>query len=294
MARALWRRLAALAFVTSVFAGLVGCGGDSTPSASPTGTATSPSDTGEAGYPSSLVVMGHSLATAYNSDPDQPGVEVRANSWATGTNPEVESVYLRILAENSSVEGQAYNVAQGGATVDDLAQQATQAVAREPDLVLVQIGENDVSCPATKADLKSFRAHFQSALEVLAEGLPTSRIFVVSQFGRPTTYATALTEAERELIGGSGPCDVLDLRGRLVPAKAARLEETIRAYNAQLAAACKRFRQCHDDDRAFADVKIAREYLSSDLEHLSVEGLAEAAAVAWTALGRAGLVPSSG
>jgi hypothetical protein len=38
------------------------------------------------GDPSSIAVLGHSGATGENSDPQQPGVEVRANSWATGSN----------------------------------------------------------------------------------------------------------------------------------------------------------------------------------------------------------------
>lgn len=309
MAGAFWRRLVGLACVTSVaalFAGAVGCSGDTTSPAevAATGTtettetgvstSTAPSPSGESGYPNSLVVLGHSGAIAYNSDPDQPGVEVRSNSWATGTNPEVNSVYQRILAENPAVEEHAFNVAQGGATVDDLRIQANQAIDREADLILIQIGENDVDCPATKDGLESFRTSFEAALEVIAQGLPNSRIFVVSQFGRPRTYAIALTPAEREFIGGTGPCDVLNFSGRLVPAKAARLENTVDAYNAQLAAACKRFQQCQYDGGAFANVRIRREYLSSDFEHLSVEGLAKAADVAWTALERAGVVPRSG
>ena len=92
-----------------------------------------------------------------------------------------------------------------------------------------------------------------------------------SQFGRPRTYATALTSAEREFVGGTGPCDVLSFSGRLVPAEAARLENTIDAYNAQLAAACKRFPECRYDGGAFAHVRVRREYLSSDFEHFSVE-----------------------
>jgi hypothetical protein len=315
VARDRWRRLVELACVTSVaglFAGVVGCSGDSTPTpevaatgttettetGASTSTAPSPSGKTDSGYPNSLVVLGHSGATGYNSDPDQPGVELRTNSWATGTNPEVNSVYLRILAKNPTVEGHAFNLAQGGATIDDLVAQARQAVARKPDLIpdviLIQIGDNDVVCPATKDDLKRFRTTFESALELLAEALPSSHMFVVSQFGRPATYATALTSAEREFIGGTGPCDVLDFSGRLVRAKAARLEDTIHDYDAQLAAGCGRFRQCRYDEGAFANVRVRREYLSSDFDHLSVEGLAKAAAVAWTALERAGVVPRSG
>ncbi len=36
-------------------------------------------------------MIGHSGATGYDSDPTRPGVDVTANSWATGTNPSVDS-----------------------------------------------------------------------------------------------------------------------------------------------------------------------------------------------------------
>ena len=111
-----------------------------------------PSADSYVGYPSSIVVLAHSGATGENSDPSRPGVEVRANSWATGTNPAINSVYLRILAKNAGIKGHNVNLAQGGATVHDLVRQAQAAVALEPkpDLVLIQIMDNDLVCPARR------------------------------------------------------------------------------------------------------------------------------------------------
>jgi hypothetical protein len=43
--------------------------------------------------------MFHEAATRGWSE--QPGVEVRENSWATGTNPAVNNLYLRIVAGSS-------------------------------------------------------------------------------------------------------------------------------------------------------------------------------------------------
>ena len=42
------------------------------------------------------------------------------NSWATGTNPAVDSVYLRILARNPKIRGHNVNLAQDSATVRQL------------------------------------------------------------------------------------------------------------------------------------------------------------------------------
>jgi hypothetical protein len=246
------------------------------------------------GYPSSIAVLGHSGPTGYNSDPRRPGAVLRANSWATGTNPAVKSVYLRILAENPRIRGRNFNLAQGGATVRQLVLQAQRAVSLRPtpDLVLIQIMDHDIVCPARARDYARFRSTFVSALEVLARGAPESSFFVVSQFGSPSTYAKALTGAQRRRFGGGrGPCEFLDSAGRVVPRKLARLDRVIHGYEAQLRAGCTRFDQCRYDGGAFGRIVDRREYISRDLNHLSVKGHAKAAAVAWAALKRAGLVP---
>ena len=49
-----------------------------------------------------IAVIGHSGATGYNS-PGTGGDE-RANSWATGTNPKVASIYQRLLATHPALE----------------------------------------------------------------------------------------------------------------------------------------------------------------------------------------------
>jgi hypothetical protein len=77
-------------------------------STSSSSAATAPDET-DSPYPDSIVVLGHSGATGANSD--NRGVDVKANSWATGTNPEVESIYLRVLALNPAVEGNNTNLA---------------------------------------------------------------------------------------------------------------------------------------------------------------------------------------
>lgn len=77
-------------------------------------------------------------------------------------------------------QGRNFNLAEAGARVRHLVLQAERAVALnpKPELVVIQIMYNDVACPVSARDLSGFRAH-----EVLAEGLPESRVFVVSQFG---------------------------------------------------------------------------------------------------------------
>ena len=256
-----------------------------------------PSANAYVGYPNSIAVLGHSGATGENSDPSRPGVEVRANSWATGTNPAVNSVYLRILAKNPAIKGHNVNLARGSATVHVLVRQAQRAVALEPkpDLVLIQIMDADIVCPAKASDYSAFRSTFVTALKLLAQGAPESSIFVVSQFGSDVPSAVRmLSPAERRRFGGTGPCAFLDPQGRLVPKEAAQLEKIIHGYTAQLETGCKLVAQCRYDGGAFGRVVNKRAYWNAGVDHLSIKGHAKAAAVAWAAMKRAGLVPRSG
>ena len=86
-------------------------------------------------------------------------------------------------------------------------------------------------------------------------------------------------------------CDFLDPAGRVVQSRLARLEAIIQRYEAQLAATCKVFPRCRYDGGAFGRIVDKREYWSQDLNHFSVRGHAKAAAVAWAALRRVGLIP---
>ena len=271
-----------------------------TPTPAPTETEAEPPPpvdrTPHKGYPSSIAVLGHSGATGESSDPSLPlGTDAPENSWATGTNPDVNSVYLRILEENPAIGGNNFNLAEGGSTVDDLGIQAGEAVRLEPtpELFLIQSMDNDIVCPATQADYEDFGSRFVSALQVLSEGAPGSRIFVTSQFGRPSRYARIFTREEAQSMGGTDPCDLWDLDGRLLPKNIDRLEEIIRGYEEQAEAGCRQVALCEYDEGAFSRAVDIREYLAQDQAHLSIEGHAAAAEIAWSALQQAHLVPRS-
>ncbi len=260
------------------------------------GAASAAGERADSRYPNSIVVLGHSGATGYDSDPRRPRTDVWANSWATGTNPAVKSVYLRILAASPAIRGHNVNLAEDGANVRMLVAQAGKAVALkpEPELVLIQIMDNDIVCPATSRDFAAFRTAFASALAVIARGAPRARMFVVSQFGSPGTYAKALTLDQRRSSGGTGPCAFLDPSGRVVPKELARLEQIIHGYESQLAAGCRRFVNCRYDGGAFGRVVDQPQFISRDLNHFSIRGHAKAAGVAWSALKSVGIIPRSG
>ena len=90
-----------------------GCGGGSTeatPSATPSPT---PTDSRTIG----LLAIGHSGLTGYASG-SSLNVDVRENSWATGTNPVVNSIYQRLIKVAPEFTGKVENVGVDGSTVD--------------------------------------------------------------------------------------------------------------------------------------------------------------------------------
>jgi len=294
------RRPATLVLVLAV---LAGCGGaDHKPATSSKAPATATAETASpatpkrwtTGYPNSIAVLGHSGSTGESSDPEKaPHVETRENSWATGTNPAVDSVYSRILARNPAIEGHVLSLSEGGADIAQVSRQAESLLERGgADLILVQVMDNDITCPLEQDALTEFSGRLTTMLEDLATGAPGSRTFLVSQFGSPLTNARTVPQAERAQQAGTGPCDFITRSGGIAAAKVARLEKAIHAYERALEDACRRVLNCTYDGGAFGRTKDRREYTSSiDPDHFSVKGHAKAAAVAWAALRRAHLVP---
>ena len=280
----------------------VACGGSSssgtTKSAStPAATQVSVTVKPMPGYPASVVILGDSRGTGDDSDPARPQADVPSNDWATGTNPAVDSVYLRLLARDPAIKGHSYNLAQDGTGVDALANnQAPRAVklTPAPQLFLISTGGNDITtCPAKARDVKAYGAALAKALSALASGAPQSHTFIVSQWGNPATYANALPTPDRQQVMGNEPpsCTFFDSNGQVMPKKMAQLEAAIHAYDAEAQAVCARFSHCRYDGGAFGHVVDRLSYFSENLSELSIAGHAEAAAVAWAAMQRAGIIP---
>ncbi len=89
------------------------------------------------GYPDSIAGLGDSITRAVNSDAlgDRP-----ENSWVTGTNASVDSIYSRLLAVHPAIAGNRFNEAVSGARMTDLNSQVQNAVAAGAELVMVFMG----------------------------------------------------------------------------------------------------------------------------------------------------------
>jgi hypothetical protein len=253
-------------------------------------------------YPSAITVIGGIDALAPGSDPKHPFRVAPQNSWATGTNPAVKSVYLRLLAADPSIKGHTTNLAQDGALLTDVAAQVRRAAALtpKPDLVLVQAGSSDIKCDGQDAShYPAFRAAFSAMLSQLTEALPNARIFVVGEWGSISSYVKTmlgLSFAARETHAGKGPCSLFapassPSPGSVVPAHVAYLTKTLKGYDAQRAAACAQYPQCRYDGGAAERLVTTAGDLSPRYDHLSIAGNAKLAALEWAALRRLHVIP---
>jgi len=288
-----FRMLGALMAV--VLAGCTGSGSTTgaTSSSTPIATAapvvsTQPSVSPTVSGPVGVAVLGHSGATGFNSDPDHPGEDAEANSWATGTNPEVQSIYLRTLAADSNVQGHATNLAIHGTDVNGLIRQATDLVSRTPAprLILVMTVDNDIRCDGTdSANFDQYKAKLTQALQMLATGLPDSQIFVVSQVGTVKAWDKVVFALDPDALSGDGPCDTVDATtGKIVPAREAYLQGLADHYWSIVTTVCGQFPTCRTDGNVLGQLDIVAADLSSDNSHLSIAGLAKVAAAEWAAL----------
>lgn len=252
------------------------------------------------GYPDSIAVIGHTTAMGRASSPTDVGADVRANSFVTGTNPAVQSVYARILAQHPQIRGHATNISSIDNTIDNAAVQAAQAAAMgpPPDLVIFQELDLDIPCPAGADDVARYRERMAAALQVLQQAAPNTRVLVLSWYGSPTTWLQALNAEQRvtfagQMIDSGFACSTLTRSGALDANGLAKFEGAIHSFEQAVRDACAQFPLCRFDGDIFGNVVEANEDIPLDFVHLTVKGQAKAAAAAWAALQHAGLVPAT-
>jgi hypothetical protein len=240
-------------------------------------------------YPNSIVAMGHSGLTGWNSDPKKRGLDAPENSWATGTNPAVNSIYQHLLRLNDGIRDHSYDLAVSGSKVDDLLRQADEAATLpvKPELVIIQSIDNDMRCDGTDAqNYEPFGATLAKALAIVVKSNPDVKIFIINQWASAKNFATVARTIpdQRTSLSENGPCGVLKPSGKLRPAGIASYERILAGYYKQITLVCARLAHCDTDHSALHRMVIRRSDLAPDGGHLSVRGQRKMAAVAWQAL----------
>jgi hypothetical protein len=251
-------------------------------------------------YPTALVVIGDSGATGIGSDPAHPFRDEPQNSWATGTNPAVNSLYTRILAVDPAVRGHATNLAQDDPSAAQYAAQVRKASALtpKPELVILEIGDRQLAtCDGNDtANYPTFRAQSISGLESVTKALPAARIFVVSTWGGSyatpwgsidsyVRYLATLDTNSRLKHAGKGVCQLVESpSGRVVPERVAYVKKTWAGYEAQRAAACAQVPHCSYDHGAAMRVAVTGDDIAPGGTYMTVAGNAQFAAAEWKAM----------
>jgi GDSL-like Lipase/Acylhydrolase len=241
-------------------------------------------------YPSSIVALGHSGSTGYNSDARHPGTDAHQNSWSTGSNPAVNSLYRRILSRNPAIKGHNVNLAEDGSKVDELVFQAQDAVKLKPQpgLVTIMTVDNDIRCDGSdSSNYGPFAAKLARTLKIINEGATKARILLVSSpWSTPEQYAAAIS-SDPALVrdnSGSGKCDLFYADGKPAPANRRYLQKIINGYYAVLARTCARAARCVYDRGALGHLAINLREMTNDHGHLSIAGHRKVAALEWSVL----------
>ncbi len=270
--------------VATILAVETGC---SSPTATPTDAPVSPSPSRTTQeWPVAMAAMGHSGLTGFDSGSgarDEP-----ANSWATGTNPAVDSVYLRLVAANPAAEGNGRNFAVSGSNVDSLPFQVNliKDMDPKPELILIQSIDNDMQCDGTDdANLPVYRDKLTQVLDTLTSVAPDADILFVSQPVDVQHYSDTIMAIDPTHLAGTGPCDVVDPTTlQLVPGKVDGLQALVDEYFDAIVQVCASYPRCRTDDGAMQRMDLDPGDLAPDMNHFSVTGQAKMAAIAWSVL----------
>jgi hypothetical protein len=247
-------------------------------------------DQGAARYPGAVVALGNDNVLGHGADPAHPYRDTPGDSWATGTNPAVNSIYSRILKVNPAVRGHNVNLGHDEANVRDLASNVQEAIALKPkpELVLLQI-DGDIECDAQDADrVAEFKTDLAAALGALAKGLPNARIFIASSWGSFASYVKyleGLPKGDRLKHAGKGLCQFVESpSGRVVPSHVAYIKKFVTQYEAAEAAVCAQIAHCRYDGGAAQRMTVTAADITLDQNHLTIRGQARLAAIEWKAM----------
>jgi len=135
-------------------------------------------------WPDSMAALGDSITRAAVADDTISGLDFGQpeHSYATGDDPNdgVFSHFERILANNPNIAGKNFNLAESGADMDNLLEQANNTVAVAPDYVVIEMGGNDVCKDdvSQMTPVATYQAEFTVAIDTLIAGLPDAVILV--------------------------------------------------------------------------------------------------------------------
>jgi lysophospholipase L1-like esterase len=250
---------------------------------------TATADPGKTGYPNSMASTGDSITRAYNTCPS-PFTDCPMNSWSTGTNGAVDSLYTRILSANSLIIGNNANDAVSGARMTDLNGQVINVNGQHVDYVTILMGANDVctSSEGTMTSVSTFLSQFQTAMSTLSTGSPDARISVASIPDIYQLWSILHTNSSATATWAFGICQSMLLNPTSMAQadvdRRARVRQRDIDFNTQLQQVCAQYIHCRfDNNAAFNTAFTPSDVSTVDYFHPSLTGQALAASVGFGA-----------
>ncbi|MFH8747423.1 SGNH/GDSL hydrolase family protein [Streptomyces rimosus] len=273
---------------TALFLPLAGCGDpdDGGPAAHRPSPKPSPAWRTD---PASVAALGDSITVGFDACSvlsDCPAV-----SWATGTDPQVNSVARRLVKDPAT---HSWNFAKTGALIRDLPGQVDLAVRKRPELVTVLVGAND-ACRNEVGAMTSeaaFRAGFESSLRKLRRALPKTQVYVAAVPDLMRLWSQGRQNQLGKQIWKLGICGSMlrdpDDLSKAADTRRQSVRERVQAYNKALESVCAKDALCRFDRSVF-DFRFTGAELSAwDWFHPGREGQRELAEMAFREITRKG------
>ena len=246
-------------------------------------------DPEKTGYPNSMASTGDSITRAYQTCPSA-FTDCPENSWSTGRNSAVNSIYTRILAANSAISGNNVNDAVSGARMTNLHGQVMNVNSQSVEYVTILMGANDVctSSEGAMTSVSTFLSQFQTAMSTLSTGSPDARIAVATIPDIYQLWSILHTNSSATSTWSFGICQAM-LANPTSMAQAdvdrrARVRQRNIDFNTQLQQVCAQYIHCRFDNNAGFNTAFTPSDVSTvDYFHPSLTGQALAASVGFGA-----------
>jgi lysophospholipase L1-like esterase len=283
------RSRAVLAIAVAALLGVAGCdaSGDNSPAPKDSTAKAQPSPKPPTWNrsPKSMAAVGDSITRGFDACTvlsDCPEV-----SWATGSDPQVRSLAVRLLGKAGAAE-RSWNYAVTGARMADVPGQMALAAAKKPELVTVMAGANDAcrSSASAMTSVADFRAEFEDAMDTLRASLPKTQVYVSSVPDLKRLWSQGRGNPLGKQVWKLGICpsmlgdaDALDSAAIL---RRAKVQDRVEEYNTVLREVCAKDRRCRFDGNAVFEYRFGTDQLSHwDWFHPSKDGQARIAEIAY-------------
>ncbi|SDL25575.1 SGNH/GDSL hydrolase family protein [Streptomyces indicus] len=283
---------ASAAVLATVLLGCDATGGNSpTPQGAPAARSAKPSPSPTPTWdtsPESVAAVGDSITRGF--DACQVLSDCPESSWATGTDPAVNSLAVRLLGKEAAAT-RSWNFARTGARMSALPEQMKQAAEKSPELVTVLMGAND-ACRGTAAamtSVASFRADFEDGMRALRRELPKTQVYVASIPDLTRLWSQGKGNAMAKQIWKLGICQSMladpDALDDLAVQRRGDVHARVEAYNKVLKDVCAEDEYCRYDGGSVFGYRFGPGQLSKwDWFHPSRDGQARLAELAFTAV----------